>query len=322
MERAIGIITTNYAVANASPLTATRPPASVPVAGRYRAVDFILSCMVDADIRTIGMILPVHYRSLVDHISRFKDWSLDKKQGGLFFLPGSAFGSTRTGGRFLIRDLIDNRVILDKADEKYVVLAAANIIMNINLNQLIAEHVASGADITMAVQDVVRDNNALMACTIEEDRITGFRMGCTMGQIASLDCCVMSIDMLNSLLRWYSANDYMDLFQALIPDLNRVKVYPYFYEGKAMSLFSLKAYYDNSMSFLDTDTYSQIFLDERPILTKAHDLPPAKYEPGSKVRHSLVSGGCQIAGTVEDSILSRTVVVEPGAVVKRKENMR
>ena len=67
---------------------------------------------------------------------------------------------------------------------------------------------------------------------------------------------------------------------------------------------------------LDSNVTAELFPPDRPIMTKAHDNPPAKYESGSRVTNSIVSGGCRIQGTVADSILSRHVVIEPGASVR------
>ena len=58
-----------------------------------------------------------------------------------------------------------------------------------------------------------------------------------------------------------------------------------------------------------------MFPTGRYIKTKTHDTPPAKLETGSKVTKSLVSAGCRIYGTVNGSVLSRNVIIEPGAVV-------
>ncbi len=317
MERAIGIITTNYSSVNPSELTASRPPASVPVLGRFRMVDFMLSSMVNSGIRTVGMILPYKYRSLVDHISRLKDWSLDRKQGGLFFLPGTAFGSTSFEARFLIRDLLDNEVILEKAHEPYVVLAAANIIMNIDLGEVIEAHAASGAEVTMVCTEAKEADKALLTLKIDDGHVRGIKFGVEEHDVAFLDCCVMSVDSLRGFLAAYKAEDYLDLFEAMERDMGRLDVRPYFYEGEALPVFSLETYYKNNMKFLDEGMLQEMFNNDRPIQTKAQDIPPAKYEQGSKVKRSIVSGGCQIAGTVEDSLLSRLVIVEPGAVVRR-----
>ncbi len=317
MQRAFGIITTNYSTLTPSPLSAVRPPAAMPVAGRYRMLDFMLSSMVNCGMRSVGMILPYNYRSVIDHVSSGKDWSLDRKQGGLFLLPGSAFGSARSGARLLIRDLEANRVILEKAGRNHVVLAAASVIMNMDISAFIDAHIQSGADVSVCCKTATNSNSALMGFELEDGQVSGVKMGVEEGDTAFLDCCVMAVDTLYTLLDWYRAVDYLDLFEALAGDLSRVSVRPYYYEGIAMPVFSLQDYFSTSMRFLDPEITRQIFRADRPIHTKAHDNPPAKYEPGATVHHSLVAGGCRIAGTVEDSVIARSVVVEPGAVVKK-----
>ena len=69
------------------------------------------------------------------------------------------------------------------------------------------------------------------------------------------------------------------------------------------------------MEMLRPDLNDRLFNPDRPIMTKAHDAPPAKYCTGSTVCNSLVSAGCLIQGTVRGSILARDVIVEHGALV-------
>ena len=68
-------------------LTAGRTPSSVPFAGRYRIIDFILSSMVNAGITDVGVVLHGNYQSLLDHLGTGKDWDLSRKRGGLRLLP-------------------------------------------------------------------------------------------------------------------------------------------------------------------------------------------------------------------------------------------
>ena len=70
------------------------------------------------------------------------------------------------------------------------------------------------------------------------------------------------------------------------------------------------------MELLNPVASDQLFRRDRPILTKAHDAPPAKYSTGSNATNSLISAGCKIMGTVRNSILARGVVVESGASVQ------
>ena len=69
------------------------------------------------------------------------------------------------------------------------------------------------------------------------------------------------------------------------------------------------------MEMLNPDVMHQLFTHSRPVMTKAHDTPPAKYSSGSNATNSFISAGCRIDGTVRGSTLSRDVVVESGAYV-------
>lgn len=317
MERAVGLITANYAVRHPSALTANRPPASVPVAGRFRMIDFALSAMVNSGMRNIGIIMPTNYRSLIDHVGSGKDWSLDRKHGGLFVLPGTAFGAQRSGARFLLRDLEENRVFLERSDKPFVILSGASVILNMDLVELVDAHIASGADITVVCTKTLRDQPALCSIALDEsDRVQSMAMGCTYGDLAFLDLCVMSRDMLLQALDWYQNVDYMDLFEAMSGDLGRVMVRPYVYDGEAMPIFSAEDYYKSSMRLLDPATAERVFDPARPIHTKSHDNPPAKYMPGANVGNCLLAGGVRIEGTVQNSILGRDVIVEAGATVR------
>ena len=65
-------------------------PASVPFAGRYRLIDFILSSMVNAGMTDVGVAIQGNYQSLLDHLGSGKDWDLSRKHGGLRLLPAFA----------------------------------------------------------------------------------------------------------------------------------------------------------------------------------------------------------------------------------------
>ena len=141
MQKVIGLITCNYSAKATSPLTEYRPISSLPFLGRYRLVAFALSNLVNAGIRTVGMVMPYNYRSIIDHVESGKDWDLDRKNGGLFVLPGSAFGTSRTGARFLLRDLVHNKVFFTRSTSDYVIFSSANFVFNMDFNELYRAHV-------------------------------------------------------------------------------------------------------------------------------------------------------------------------------------
>ena len=76
-------------------------------------------------------------------------------------------------------------------------------------------------------------------------------------------------------------------------------------------MFSEKSLYRRSMDLLDQTVADQLFDPERPILTKAHDVPPSRYATGSHACNSIISAGCIIKGTVrvENAILDKNNVV-------------
>ena len=82
-----GIIFTYERRGNLQELGSIRSSASIPFGGRFRAVDFALSGLVNAGATDVGIILHGHYQSLLDHLGTGKDWDLSRKRGGLRLLP-------------------------------------------------------------------------------------------------------------------------------------------------------------------------------------------------------------------------------------------
>ncbi len=315
MAKVIGIITCNYTSKERDFSSVDRPIAAAPYVGRYRVIDFPMSNMVNAGIRTIGVIMPKNFRSLTDHLGAGKEWSLARKNGGLFILPGTAFGTARVGSRFLIRDLIANRAMLERSADGYVVFSSANIVFNADLNELVEAHIASGADITAYTKIANEDDADVVAFEAKDGVVKGMKYGVKEGELAFLDTFVIKRSLLLDMLDWYAANDHLDLFEAALTHGAPVTINTFMFEGYCAAIFNKMSYYRANMDMLDPEVYGALFPSGRYVKTKTHDTPPAKNEVGSKVTKSLVSAGCRIYGTVNGSVLSRNVIIEPGAVV-------
>ena len=316
MPKAIGLVTCNYTTASNDDVFLGRPVASMPYLGRYRLVDFALSNLVDAGIRNVGMIMPNNYRSLVDHVGSGKDWDLDRKNGGLFIMPGTAFGTSRTGARFLIRDLVQNREFFTKNSEQYVVLTTANFICNVDIKKLVEAHEESGASITVLCKKASCDGNIdVVTFETEDGRVKSMHQGVKFGELAFLDYAVIERTLLLELLDSFAAVDHLDLFEALNSEYGRFRVQALEFDGYMKPIFDKASYFQANIDLLDTDVLAEL-TDARPIKTKAHDNPPAKYEPGCKVSNSLIASGDRIFGTVQGSVLGRNVIVEAGASVR------
>lgn len=68
-------------------LTRVRALASLPVAGRYRLIDFILSNFVNSGISNVGVTTKYNYQSLMDHLGGGLPWDLSRKKYGLYIWP-------------------------------------------------------------------------------------------------------------------------------------------------------------------------------------------------------------------------------------------
>ena len=84
---ALGIIFPNSYDALVPELVSERLMASIPFAGRYRMIDFILSSMVNCGIDNISVLVRNNYYSLMDHLGSGREWDLARKKGGLNIIP-------------------------------------------------------------------------------------------------------------------------------------------------------------------------------------------------------------------------------------------
>ena len=82
MKDVMGIIYTGEKDSFLRELTVLRAVAAVPVAGRYRVIDFLVSGFVNSDIPNVGVIMQKNYHSLMDHLGSGKEWDLHGKSTG------------------------------------------------------------------------------------------------------------------------------------------------------------------------------------------------------------------------------------------------
>ncbi len=316
MDRVIGLITANYASDDLGELTEERTIASLPYAGRYRLLDFPLSNMVNSGISTVGLITPYKYRSIIDHVGAGKEWSLDRKKGGLFILPGSVFGINTPGAKFTLRDISRNRVFFNRSVAPYVLISAANTVYNMDYGDLLEQHITSGADITLVCAPAAEDDPHRLRVNYENGRVSGTSTGVKKGEDAFMDCFIISRSLLLKIMEWYAAINYLDLFEVLASDYDKMDVRTYRFNGYNCSISTIPQYYRHSMELLDRKVFQELFVDGANIITKIQDAAPTKYMKGSKVHNALLPNGCLVAGTVENSILFRGVEVRKGAAVR------
>ena len=286
MYGVLGIISANYSSDDFGHLTSQRPAASLPFGGRYRLLDFPLTNLVNSEITTVGLITPFYYRSIMDHVGNGHPWGLAKRRGGLFVMPGTVYGDRENSSRFVLKELIRNRRLIDRSSATYVLLCDASKVMRINYDAFCRAHAASG-------------NKATFLYTKEEHRF--------------LDCFIIDKDYLISLLSAYKDSDGMDLTEILKLESKSVPMGEFEYDGYVGIVDDLKDYVRVNMDLLKPEIRKELLTG---LKTKVQDAPPALYRESAQVSDSIISSGCIIKGEVDDSIVARNVVIEEGAVVK------
>lgn len=317
MDKVIGLISANYSTEELGGLTSVRTVASLPFGGRYRMIDFALSSMVHSGITTIGVITPYRHRSLVDHIGAGKAWSLDRKVGGLFLLPGSVYGVRGKGTRFLLQDFAQNKFYLTRSDADYVAVSSSNVVYNLDYRPVLQYLEETQSDVVMIYQKAEWDHDDLQEIMLDRgQRVVDLEPGVHTGANAFIDSFVIRRDVLLDLIEWYAALEYQDLFEIIRQDFSRIRVRAWAYTGYAGGISSVADYLRCSQEMLSEEVRKKLFPPGRPILTKMHDSAPTRYFDSAQVRNSFINTGCFVRGTVENSILFRGVEVEQGAVIR------
>lgn len=314
-EKAIGIISANYQIEGFGPLLKNRTLSTLPFGARYRMIDFALSNFTNAGIHTVGVITPYYYRSLLDHISDGKPWDLARVHGGLFILPGTVYGEGMGKNRFPLKDLIRNQRILRSGDAKTVILCDTSCVLNADLNAFVEAHEKSRCRVTFMYKKM-QSQPGRAVLGIENGFVKSIEeSGGAEGDVF-LGVMAISRDYLLELLEDYATVDYLDIFTVFRLDLGRHRINTYEFGAYAGLVDTIEDYVRISGELITQKTSMELFEGERPIYTKPQDAPPCRYKKGASVKNSIIASGSVIEGTVENSIIFRSVTVGKGAVIR------
>ena len=335
MKDVMGLIYTGENDIHLGELTSVRAVAALPIAGRYRVIDFQLSSMTRTGIKRVGIITQKNYQSLMDHLGSGREWDLHGKVG-LHILP--PFVTRDNQGMYdgLLDSLRSNLDFLRLSAEKYIVLTNSHSIYNMDYSEAIQQHIETGADITVfyaqpseAFDGEGFEGEADAHFTVDSEAkvIKAMEVGESHPTCAcpSLKIYVAERETLLHLVERSSANGYhhfgRDLIQRNIKD-GTLKICGYEYKGYCCQIDSIQAYFNFNQTVMTEKVRKALFPAEYPVYTKVRDDMPARYEGEGKCSNSLVGNGCIIEGTVINSVLFRGVKVAKGAVVKNSVLMQ
>ncbi|MDO5424475.1 MAG: glucose-1-phosphate adenylyltransferase subunit GlgD [Eubacteriales bacterium] len=326
-KSALGILFPNSYDQLVPELVNVRLMASIPFASRYRMIDFILSSMANCGIDNISVLASSNYHSLMDHLGSGREWDLVRKNGGLNILPPFAEKTLKPyiGRVEALASILD---LLRAQKEKYVVMADTNIAVNFDFNAMIDEHIASGADVTVAynVQELPEsylkyqgnDRGFYYTFSIEDGRVTKIYVNPKKEGVHNFGMNIYVVErelLINMINTAYVRGQIYFERDILAPQLEKLNVHAFKFDGYLARITGIKSYFDENMKLLEDENLDGLFADA-PIYTKIRDDNPTRYIKGAVVKNTMAADGCVIEGEVENSVLFKGVKVGKGAKVK------
>ncbi|WP_368505569.1 glucose-1-phosphate adenylyltransferase subunit GlgD [Alkalihalophilus sp. As8PL] len=319
MNRLMGVINLDAEQDLLGELTYFRCGAAVPFGGRYRLIDFVLSNMVNANMSEIAVFTRRKYRSLMDHLGNGKAWDLDHVKGGLFILPPDWNDPTDIS-KGELQHYHNNRDFFARGHADHVLITGSQHVSRIDFEEVFNHHLHTKADVTVVYQhnpSILSDNRFSKKLVIDEKGHATALSNDSDNPNHYMNTYVIKKDLLLDLVDSCISRGKSFLFEeGIMTNADRLHITSYSYNGYLAVIDSLPSYYQESMKLLSDQHFAQLFLSEKPLLTKIKNEPPTVYKKGSKVRNSLLANGCVIEGEVTNSILFRGVKVESGAIIE------
>ncbi len=326
MQRNVfGLIFAGEENINLRELVHLRSVGALPIGGRYRVIDFLLSNMVNGGIRNVGVIPRKNYQSLMDHLGSGKEWDLSRKNDGLFILPPYDTYENTGSYKGMIDAIKGATAYIRRASQDYCLLSGSHTIFNRPFDEMFAAHMESGADITIMYYEEkvpTAESERFADVRLTSDwngRISDiqFNSKLSTNSKVGMDVYLIKKDLLEYLVdEAITRGKYNFVKDIVMDNLKRLKVMGYEHKGYVARITSISSYFKTNMDFLKYNVQQELFLTENNIYTKVKDESPAKYGKDANVKNSLVASGCIIEGEVENSVLFRGVYVAKGAKIK------
>lgn len=322
------------------PLTADRAKPAVPFGGNYRLIDFVLSNLVNAGYHRLCVLTQYKSHSLDRHIST--TWRLSSVLGQ-YITPVPA--QQRLGPRWYTGSadaIFQSLNLVYDEQPDYIVVFGADHVYRMDPSQMVEQHVATGAGVTVAGIRVPRETASEFGC-IEADhtgKITAFLEKPANPPavpddpdvtFASMGNYVFSADVLIEALALDAkdSNSDHDMGGDIIPMLvERGEAAVYDFADNVVpgatprdhaywrDVGTLDAYYDAHMDLVSVHPVFNLYNRFWRIRTATPQLPPAKFVQGGTAHDSIIGLGSIVSGgTVATSVISSDVQVEAGAEV-------
>ena len=306
------------------PLTKNIAKPALHFGGKYRIIDFSLSNCINSGIDTVGILTQYQPLELNDYIGNGQPWDLDRNYGGAHVLPPYQKTEGTDWYKGTANAIYQNLPFTEKYNPEYVLILSGDHIYHMDYNEMLEVHKRNNADCTIAVMDVPIEEASRFGIltTNEENRITEFeeKPPEPKSTKASMGIYIFSYEVMKEYLQKdeLDPNSENDFGKNVIPMMlqDGCRMYTYGFQGYWKDVGTISSLWQANMDLIDHALERKIDSKGGRIYYRHYPKHPHYVGDTAQIKSSLIAEGCEINGTVENSVLFAGIVVEEGAVIK------
>ena len=297
---------------------------AVPFGGKYRIIDFPLSNCAHSGIDTVGVLTQYQPLELNHYIGSGQPWGLDLNNGGVFVLPPYVKGKSGEWYKGTANAIYQNIQFIEQYDPEYVLILSGDHIYKMDYNRMLKSHIDNKADATIAVRLVPWEEAPSFGImnTDDDNRIDEFeeKPKNPKSNKASMGVYVFTWSVLKAYLEADEAdpNSKKDFGHNIIPTMlnDGKKLMAYTFEDYWKDVGTIHSLWEANMDLIKDPPAFNLYDRNWRIYGRNPIKPPHYVGPEGSAVGSLVTEGCEIFGTVKNSVLSSDVKVMEGAIVE------
>ena len=305
-------------------LTEKTAKPAVPFGGKYRIIDFPLSNCINSGIDTVGVLTQYQPLVLNEYIGNGEPWDMDRVNGGVRVLPPYQGKKGADWYKGTANAIYQNLDFIDRYSPEYVLVLSGDHIYKMDYNAMLKDHKRTGAACTIAVLNVSLEEASRFGImnTDENNKIFEFEEKPKQPKStkASMGIYIFDYKKLKSYLiaDEEDPNSSNDFGKNIIPAMLNAgeSMYAYDFDGYWKDVGTIDSLWEANMDLLGNPAKFDLHDRAWRIFFRNNPLPPHYAATNATISNSLITEGCEIYGTVKDSVMFRSVKVAKGATVK------
>ncbi len=305
-------------------LTEKTAKPAVTFGGKYRIIDFPLSNCINSGIETVGVLTQYQPLQLNEYIGNGRPWDLDRARGGVMVLPPYQGSKSSDWYKGTANAIYQNLAFIKRYHPEYVLVLSGDHIYKMDYRAMLNAHKKNNADCTIAVINVdpAETSRFGIMSTDKDEKIYKFeeKPKKTNSTKASMGVYIFNTDKLVKYLTEDEANPKSsnDFGKDVIPRMleNGERMFAYPFDGYWKDVGTLDSLWEANMDLLGRTPKLDLRDQKWRIYSRNYADPPHFAGSDAVIENSLVTEGCEIFGTVENSVLGSGVRVEKGATVR------